>query len=100
MARISSASTITLTGYLTEKGRDYLSGFGNEHKSRRIVNGEDMFKPTKFSLYDSDTNYKTTKRIDPGDPIALAGSEDNKCLKTIANQVKKNNLGLMRNLLM
>ena len=89
MARISSATTVTLTAFITETGRDFLAGFDNNNKSKRIVDGVDMFKPTTFTLYDSDTNYKSSERIESGDMVALGGTADQKCIKSIANQTKK-----------
>ena len=89
MSKISSATSLTLTAYLTEKGRDYLAGF-NGNSSNRIVDGTDMFKPTKFTLYDSDVNYRVSDKLTTGDPTDLAGNKGDNCLSTIANQVKKN----------
>ena len=89
MASISSATTLTVTGYLTETGRKYLFGtdkFGNPLRRDGVT---DLFKPEKFSLYDSDTNYKSVERLDSGDLVNLAGSKGNNCLSTVANQKRK-----------
>lgn len=90
MANISSATTLTLTAFLTETGRKYLFGTNNAGTSLRLNGTEDLFKPVSFSLYDSDVNYQCSELLESGDLINLSGNKGNKCLSTVFDQNRKN----------
>lgn len=91
MSLIPSATTLTLTGHLTESGRKYLFAKDANNNPYRIDDeGLDTFKPVKFSLYDSDVNYYSTSNLDSGDLTALSGEKDNECLNTVNDGRRKN----------
>ncbi len=88
MGYIPSAETVYAVAYLTETGRDYLF---NKTNNRFDSNGDDLFKITKFSLSDSDTNYEVDQsanspyRLSSGDVPDATGNKDSSCLKTASN---------------
>ena len=88
MSRLQSASTVYVNAYLTDLGRKYFTGFESDGSSARFDGDEDLFKPERFSLYDSDVNYKTSARLESGDVPSITGSDG--CLKTSANQLREN----------
>lgn len=81
MGKITSASTIYATAYLTEKGRQYLFNKGN---IRFDSNGNDLLAITTFALSDGDTNYNTSARLVSGDIPDITGKSDN-CIKATAD---------------
>ena len=83
MSWTKTASTITLTAYLTNKGRKFLvSGVKND------------IDITKFILGDSDTNYNLTSQTTPipltsGNIPDLSG-DNNGCVRSISDDVDIN----------
>lgn len=86
MGYIPSADTVYAVAYLTETGRNYLF---NKTNNRFDTNGDDLFKITKFTLSDVDTNYQTTQLLSSGEVPDITGKSDG-CLKATANYVQKN----------
>ena len=81
MGKITSASTIYATAYLTEKGRQYLFNQGN---IRFDSSGNDLLKIESFTLSDADTNYVTAARLESGDVPDISGKSEN-CIKATAD---------------
>jgi hypothetical protein len=78
MSNISSATTLTLTAYLTSVGRKYFISYdsnGNQIRFSADTNGNiiDNFAIVNFSLYDKDSNYKASTPLESGDLPALSG---------------------------
>ena len=78
MAYIPSASTVTVTAYLTSAGRKYFTAYdqkGNQIRFTTDSNGfvTDNFAITDFSVYDGDANYKSITSLQSGDLPALSG---------------------------
>ncbi len=86
MGYIPSAETVYSVAYLTDTGREYLF---NKNNTRFDSNGDDLFEITKFTLSDTDTNYKTQTLLDSGDVPDVTGKSEG-CLKTTANYVQSN----------
>ena len=89
MSKIQSASTITLTAYLTGFGKSTFLSFGTDGVQKRFIldqNGNyiDNFQVKAFSLYDSDVNYNAVNPLESGDVPALSGKK-NSINKTITN---------------
>jgi len=82
MGFISSASTLTLTAYLTNVGKKIFLGYdknGNQIRFEKNQNSKliDNFQITHFSLYDSDTNYSCSSPLETGDVPELSGNKNN-----------------------
>ena len=80
MSFISSASTITLTAYLTNKGRNFL-----------IDGTKKDIEITKFVLGDSDTDYNLTSQSTPnllssGNMPDITG-DNTGCVKSVSDDV-------------
>lgn len=88
MGKITSASTVYATAYLTEKGRQYLFNQGN---IRFDSNGNDKLAIRYFALSDGDTNYNTSSRLASGDVPDITGKSDN-CIKATADYRQTNYL--------
>lgn len=78
MSYIPSSSTVSVTAYLTSVGRNIFLSYDKSGVQKRFsydANGEliDNFEITHFSLYDSDTNYKSNEQLESGEVPALAG---------------------------
>ena len=86
MGKITSASTVYATAYLTEQGRQYLFNQGN---TRFDSNGNDLLDIKYFALSDGDTNYNTSSRLDSGDVPDITGKSDN-CIKATADYSQVN----------
>ena len=86
MGYIPSEDKIYAVAYLTETGRNYLF---NKTNNRFDSNGDDLFKITKFTLSDADTNYQTSELLSSGEVPDITGKNED-CLKTTANYVQKN----------
>lgn len=86
MGFIPSADTVYAVAYLTETGRNYLF---NQNNNRFDSNGNDLFKITKFSLSDTDTNYQTVQLLQTGEIPDVTGKSEG-CLKTASNYVQTN----------
>ncbi len=81
MGYISSASTLTLTSYLTNVGKKIFLGYDkNGHQIRFETNSNnkliDNFEITHFSLYDSDTNYNSSAILESGDIPEMSGNKN------------------------
>lgn len=81
MGKITSATTIYATAYLTERGRQYLFNQGN---IRFDSLGNDLLKIEYFTLSDADTNYNTVARLESGDVPDITGKSEN-CIKATAD---------------
>lgn len=87
MGYIPSASSVYAVAYLTDIGRGYLF---NKNNDRFDSNGDDLFEIKKFTLSDTDTNYKTLGiLLDSGDVPDVTGKSDN-FLKTAVNYIQAN----------
>jgi hypothetical protein len=89
MGKLTSASTIYATAYLTEKGRRYLFNQGN---IRFDAAGNDLLEILYFTLSDADTNYKinqTSAGLISGDVPDISGKNDN-CIKATADYTQTN----------
>jgi len=86
MGFVPSATTLTATAYLTDRGRELLFNKGN---IRYTAAGVDLFQVTQFALSDQDTNYLTGARLTTGE-IPDASGESEGCLKTSANLTQQN----------
>jgi len=91
MGYIPSASSVYAVAYLTDIGREYLF---NENNNRFDSNGDDLFEITKFTLSDTDINYKTPVLLETGEIPDITGKSE-RCLKTTANYVQKNLLAFV-----
>ena len=85
MARIASASTVTVSAHITEIGRRFLLGFDNSGENLRFEDGVDLFEITDFSLHDTDVNYRVIPKLESGDVPDLSGTGSEECLKTFSN---------------
>ena len=80
MSFISSATTITLTAYLSNKGRNFL-----------VSGTKQDIEITKFVLGDSDTDYNLSSQSTPN--LLLSGEvpgvtgDNTDCVKSISNEV-------------
>ncbi len=81
MGKITSATTIYATAYLTEKGRQYLFNQGN---IRFDSSGNDLLAIKTFTLSDTDTNYVTAARLESGGVPDISGKSEN-CIKATAD---------------
>lgn len=91
MATISSASTLNLNAYLTDRGRKFIFGFDNQGNDIRFdENGNDNFQIVSFSLFDSDINYNSFNKLQSGDIPDITGAKK-ECLKTVVNQKEPKN---------
>jgi hypothetical protein len=86
---ITSSSTIILQASLTETGRRYLFGVDKNNNQIRFVDGTDQFKPIAFSVYDGDTNYKSSSLLSSGNVPNIKGLEKTTILSTCANSYRK-----------
>jgi hypothetical protein len=86
MGKLTSASTVYATAYLTEKGRKYLFNQGN---IRFDSSGNDLLEILYFTLSDTDTNYQTASRLASGDVPDISGKNDN-CIKATADYTQTN----------
>lgn len=75
MAFITSATTVGLTAYLTQKGRELL-----------LTGNEEDIKTAYFALGDSDTNYKVVGGIPTGYVVDLSG-DDTGNIKSLADGI-------------
>ncbi len=75
MSFVASASTITLTAYLTNKGRNFL-----------ISGVKSDIEATQFILGDSDMNYNLTLLLTSGNVPDLTGDGVN-CVKSVSDDV-------------
>ena len=93
MGKVSSATTLSSTAYLTNTGRKYLYGkdsLGNQ--IRFNSDGSDNFEIFNFALFDSDRNYKVSENFSTGEMPDISGTADNSCLKTAADISRKNSI--------
>ncbi len=92
MAYQLSANTYNLNAFLTELGRTYLFGFDDKTKKqiRFDSDGQDLFSPKKFSVNDTDINYKSEEKLDANDLPILAGNRGVVGIKTMMNSKRKN----------
>ena len=86
MGYIPSASSVYAVAYLTDIGRGYLF---NKNNNRFDASGDDLFEIKKFSLSDSDTNYKTSLLLESGEFPDVTGKSEG-CLKAAINYVQSN----------
>jgi hypothetical protein len=86
MGKLTSASTVYATAYLTDRGRKYLFNQGNV---RFDAAGNDLLEMLYFTLSDSDTNYQTVARLASGDVPDISGKNDN-CIKATADYTQSN----------
>lgn len=86
MGYIPSASSVYAVAYLTDIGRGYLF---NKNNDRFDSNGDDLFEIKKFTLSDTDTNYKTSTLLDSGDVPDITGKSEG-CLKAAVNYIQTN----------
>lgn len=80
MGYIPSASTLSLTAYLTNVGKKIFMSYdknGNQIRFETNSNNKiiDNFQITHFSLYDSDTNYKSSALLESGDIPEMSGNK-------------------------
>jgi len=93
MGYIPSATTLTATAYLTDRGRAYLFNQGNI----RFDNlGDDLFQITQFTFGDPDANYQIPHgygvgeySLDSGDVPDVSGKSEG-CLKTAVDFTQNN----------
>jgi len=85
MGKIPSATTINISAYLTELGREYLFDKNNT----RFESGNDLFQISQFTLADPDENYNSSTHLSTGNIPDVSGEFEN-CLKTSQNFVQKN----------
>lgn len=74
MGFISSGETVTLTGYLTQTGREYL------------LNNKSGFIITQFSLGDSDSNYFIDNSLVSGFVPDVSGDNFD-CIRAISKNI-------------
>ena len=86
MGYVPSASAITATAYLTERGREYLF---NKNNIRFDSSGDDLFEIKTFTLSDADINYRTTTLLVTGEVPDISGENEN-CLKTSVDVTQRN----------
>ncbi len=93
MSKIPSATTLSVNVFMTKKGREYLIGFDPFGKPIRYdIYKNDLLKPVEFTLYDSDVNYRSIKKLESGDLPGLSGKGNSKCLNTMESRNNKNQL--------
>jgi len=100
MSKIPSASTVSVTAYLTSVGRSIFLSYDKSGSPIRFTydlggNLIDNFQITHFSVYDSDTNYKSNQSLNSGDLPALSGIKD-KDLNNTLNIITKNKNKLIK----
>ena len=93
MSKIPSATTVSVTAYLTSVGRSIFLSYDKSGVQKRFSydsNGNliDNFEITQFSIYDSDTNYKSNQPLGNGDLPALSGIK-NKDLNNTINLITR-----------
>jgi len=78
MGAIASGTTITATAYLTEIGRQYLFNSNDNPRYITLANGQtiDRLQIERFSLSDSDVNYRLAYQLDSGDVPDLSGENE------------------------
>lgn len=78
MGSIASASTVYATAYLTELGRKYLFNSTDTPRFTTLDNGQtiDRLKITRFSLGDTDVNYRLADQLESGDVPDLSGENE------------------------
>jgi len=78
MGAIASADTIYATAYLTELGRKYLFNSNDTPRFTTLDNGQtiDRLKITRFSLGDTDVNYRLADQLASGDVPDLSGENE------------------------
>ena len=86
MGKLTSASTVYATAYLTDKGRRYLFNQGN---IRFDAVGNDLLEIKYFTLSDVDKNYQTVARLATGGVPDISGKNDN-CIKATADYTQTN----------
>ncbi len=93
MSKIPSATTLNVHVYMTNTGREYLLGFDPFGRAIRYdYYKNDLLRPTEFSLFDSDVNYRSINKLESGDLPDLSGSGGSDCLNTLENKNNKNRL--------
>lgn len=78
MGAISSASTIYATAYLTELGRKYLFNSKDNPRYITLANGQtiDRLQIQRFSLGDTDVNYRLAEQLESGEIPDLSGENE------------------------
>src|SRR3989304_5283615 len=78
MGSIASATTIQATAYLTELGRKYLFDSHDTPRYVTLDNGQtiDRLQIQRFSLGDSDVNYRISAQLESGDVPDLSGENE------------------------
>jgi len=78
MGAIASATTVTATAYLTELGRQYLFNSNDNPRYITLANGQtvDRLQIERFSLGDTDVNYRLAYQLESGDVPDLSGENE------------------------
>lgn len=78
MGALPSATTIYATAYLTELGRKYLFDSKDNPRYTTLANGQtiDRLKIERFSLGDTDVDYRLSEQLGSGDIPDLSGENE------------------------
>lgn len=78
MGEIASATTVYAVAYLTELGRQYLFNSNENPRYITLANGQtiDRLQIVRFSLGDTDVNYRLAEQLDSGEVPDLSGENE------------------------
>jgi hypothetical protein len=78
MGDIASATTVYAVAYLTELGRQYLFNSHDNPRYITLANGQtiDRLQIERFSLGDTDVNYRLAEQLDSGQVPDLSGENE------------------------
>ncbi len=78
MGALPSATTVYATAYLTELGRKYLFDSKDNPRYTTLANGQtiDRLQIERFSLGDTDVDYKLAEQLSSGDIPDLSGENE------------------------